>query len=184
MPAGAAAGAGRQRGADEGSDQLGPWLDQCIRSGIAERVGFAQGLRGDDAAVTAALRDDWSQGPVEGHINRLKTIKRQLYGREGFALLRRRVLSETASAAREQAPTMHQMGGRPRIGHHSPGSVQSQRCRAASVHQATEQRLVAGARALLGRRFYALVRRWPRGLPRFRRPMHRSSASTTDVRSA
>ncbi|MFI5274035.1 MAG: ISL3 family transposase [Ktedonobacterales bacterium] len=79
-------------------DQLTPWLDQCIQSGIAELVGFAQGLRRDEAAVQAALRYDWSQGPVEGHVNRIKTIKRQMYGRAGFALLRRRVLSEPAAA--------------------------------------------------------------------------------------
>jgi transposase len=79
-------------------DQLDPWLDQCIQSGISELVGFAQGLRRDEAAVQAALRYDWSQGPVEGHVNRIKTIKRQMYGRAGFALLRRRVLSEPAAA--------------------------------------------------------------------------------------
>jgi len=35
----------------------------------------------------------WSNGPVEGHVNRLKTIKRQMYGRAGFALLRPRVVN-------------------------------------------------------------------------------------------
>lgn len=81
------------------SEQLDPWLDGCDQSGIAELVSVAKGVRRDYAAVKAALRYAWSQGPVAGHINRLKTIKRQLYGRDGFALLRRRVLSETASAA-------------------------------------------------------------------------------------
>lgn len=80
-------------------DQLDPWLDQCARSGISELVGFAQGLRRDYAAVKAALGYEWSQGPVEGHVNRIKTIKRQMYGRAGFALLRRRVLRESALAA-------------------------------------------------------------------------------------
>jgi transposase len=80
-------------------DQLDPWLDECAQSGISELVGFAQGLRRDYAAVQAALRYEWSQGPVEGHVNRIKTIKRQMYGRAGFALLRRRVLSESARAA-------------------------------------------------------------------------------------
>ena len=80
-------------------EQLDPWLDMCDQSGIAELVGFAQGVRRDYAAVKAALRYVWSQGPVEGHINRLKTIKRQMYGRAGFALLRRRVLAQSAPAA-------------------------------------------------------------------------------------
>lgn len=75
-------------------DQLDPWLEQCAHSGISELVGFAQGLRRDYGAVKAALRYEWSQGPVEGHVNRLKTIKRQMYGRAGFALLRRRVLTQ------------------------------------------------------------------------------------------
>jgi transposase len=70
------------------------WLEQCELSGIAEFVRFAHGLRRDDAAVRAALRYPWSQGPVEGQVNRLKMLKRQMYGRAGFALLRRRMLAQ------------------------------------------------------------------------------------------
>jgi transposase len=54
--------------------------------------GFAQGIRQDEAAVAAAMSEPWSNGPVEGQVNRLKTIKRQMYGRAGFQLLRARVL--------------------------------------------------------------------------------------------
>jgi transposase len=79
-------------------EHLDGWLDQCEQSGISEIVGFAQGLRRDGAAVCAALRYEWSQGPVEGHVNRLKTLKRQMYGRAGFPLLRRRVLAQQAAA--------------------------------------------------------------------------------------
>jgi len=43
--------------------------------------------------VYAAVTERWSNGPVEGHVNRLKTIKRQMYGRAGFVLLRARVLN-------------------------------------------------------------------------------------------
>jgi transposase len=43
--------------------------------------------------VRAAVTQEWSNGPVEGHVNRLKTIKRQMYGRAGFVLLRARVLN-------------------------------------------------------------------------------------------
>lgn len=80
-------------------ERLDPWLERCEGSGIGELVGFAQGLRRDYAAVHAALRYPWSQGPVEGHVNRLKTLKRQMYGRAGFDLLRRRVLGGQAQAA-------------------------------------------------------------------------------------
>jgi transposase len=55
--------------------------------------GFADGLRRDLAAVQAALSLRWSTSPVEGQISRLKTIKRQMYGRAGFELLRHRVLA-------------------------------------------------------------------------------------------
>ena len=53
---------------------------------------FATGLRQDEAAVTAALQYAWSNGPVEGHINRLKMLKRQMFGRAHLDLLRRRFL--------------------------------------------------------------------------------------------
>ncbi len=78
------------------SEQLDPWLVQCEQSGISELVGFARGLRRDESAVRAALRYDWSQGPVEGQVNRLKLLKRQMYGRAKFDLLRQRVLFHAA----------------------------------------------------------------------------------------
>jgi transposase len=81
---------------ERASARLDGWLEQGEHSGIAEFVRFAHRLRRDDAAVRAALRYPWSQGPVEGHINRLKLLKRQMYGRAGFALLRHRVLAQHA----------------------------------------------------------------------------------------
>jgi transposase len=68
-------------------------LAQAERSDCVEIVCFAVGLRQDEAAVRAALTTPWSNGPVEGQVNRLKTIKRQMYGRAGFQLLRARVLA-------------------------------------------------------------------------------------------
>ena len=53
---------------------------------------FAEGIRRDEAAVLAAVTQPWSNGPVEGHVNRLKVVKRQMYGRAGFVLLRARVV--------------------------------------------------------------------------------------------
>jgi transposase len=57
--------------------------------------GFVTGIVGDLAAVRAALSQPWSNGPVEGQINRLKLLKRQAYGRAKFDLLRSRVLHAT-----------------------------------------------------------------------------------------
>ena len=68
------------------------WLEQALHSGVPELEGFARGLQHDQAAVTAALTEPWSNGQVEGQINRLKCLKRQMYGRANFDLLRLRVL--------------------------------------------------------------------------------------------
>jgi transposase len=78
-------------------ERLAPFVDECEHSGISELVGFARGLRRDYAAVQAAVRIQWSQAPIEGHINRLKLLKRQMYGRAKFDLLRQRVLFQLAS---------------------------------------------------------------------------------------
>ncbi len=71
---------------------LNSWLVAAEHSGIAELRGFAGGVRRDFAAVTAALTLIWSQGQTEGQVNRLKTLKRQMYGRASFPLLRLRFL--------------------------------------------------------------------------------------------
>jgi transposase len=76
----------RDLGAFEG------WLRDCLASGVREMANFASGLQQDEAAVRAALALPWSTGQVEGHITRLKMLKRQMYGRAGFDLLRQRVL--------------------------------------------------------------------------------------------
>ena len=68
------------------------WLEKVEQQGIAELRGFAQSLKKDYEAVKAGLTLVWSQGPVEGHVHRLKLIKRQAYGRASFQTLRKRVL--------------------------------------------------------------------------------------------
>ena len=68
---------------------LGSWLDAAAAT---ELRGFAAKLRQDEAAVRAAMGEPWSNGPVEGQVNRLKLIKRSMYGRAKFDLLRQRVL--------------------------------------------------------------------------------------------
>jgi transposase len=68
------------------------WLERAEQCAVVELRNFAVGLRQEYAAVAAALESPWSNGPVEGHVNRLKTIKRQMYGRANFDLLKARVL--------------------------------------------------------------------------------------------
>jgi transposase len=72
--------------------QLDPWLARAQQSSSVELRGFAAGIKRDYAAVQAALSLPWSQGQVEGQITRLKLLKRQMYGRARFELLRSRVL--------------------------------------------------------------------------------------------
>ena len=68
------------------------WLARATTSGITELDRFARGLTDDRAAVEAALSLEWSNGQTEGQVNKLKLLKRQMYGRANFDLLRRRVL--------------------------------------------------------------------------------------------
>ena len=78
------------------SERLDSWLEPCEQSGTSALVGFARGLRRDEPAVRAALRSDWSQGQMEGQVNRRNLLKRQLDGRAKFDLLRQRVLFRAA----------------------------------------------------------------------------------------
>jgi transposase len=68
------------------------WIQNAKQCGIGALVRFGFGLQKDLSAVLAAVETPWSNGQVKGQINRLKTIKRQMYGRAGFRLLRARVL--------------------------------------------------------------------------------------------
>jgi transposase len=74
------------------SNQLNEWLRVAMQSKLKEFVSFARGLSEDYEAVKNALRYEWSNGQLEGQVNRLKLIKRQMYGRAKFDLLRARVL--------------------------------------------------------------------------------------------
>jgi transposase len=82
---------GRQRQ----PDQLETWLERATASGLQAFKSFANGLRADYEAVKAGVTLMWSTGPVEGQINRLKMLKRQMSGRAGIGLLRQRVLLPT-----------------------------------------------------------------------------------------
>jgi transposase len=72
---------------------LSDWLTKAESSTCPEVRQFAKGIQREEAAVFTAMTEPWSNGLVEGHVNRLKTVKRQMYGRAGFMLLRARVLA-------------------------------------------------------------------------------------------
>jgi transposase len=74
------------------AEALTAWLDQAAASRLPEFRAFAEHVRRDRAAVEAALTNEWSNGQTEGQINRLKSLKRSMFGRAAFDLLRRRVL--------------------------------------------------------------------------------------------
>src|SRR5204863_7769747 len=71
---------------------LDSWLSKVQASDIQELQRFANGLERDKAAVLAGLTLVHSNGQVEGQVTRIKLIKRMMFGRAGFALLRQRVL--------------------------------------------------------------------------------------------
>lgn len=75
-------------------DALDPWLSEAGNSMLAS---FARGLHRDRAAVVAALSQPWSNGQTEGQINRLKALKRQMYGRAKIDLLRARLVGTHSS---------------------------------------------------------------------------------------
>ena len=72
--------------------RLDAWLAQVTKSDLPERPRFARGVEKDKAAVRAGLSWPINNGMVEGFVTKLKLIKRQMYGKAGFALLRQRVL--------------------------------------------------------------------------------------------
>jgi transposase len=89
-------------------DALDPWLQRATTSPIEALRRFATGLRDDYAAVKAGVTLPWSNGPVEGHINRLKMLKRQMFGRAHLDLLSRRFVlpprRRPTQAARPREP--------------------------------------------------------------------------------
>src|SRR5208283_4277245 len=84
----------RFRGILRGNDteKLDVWLHDADRSGLYGLRRFARTLRQDLAAVRNAITETWSNGQTEGQINRLKTLKRAMYGSAGIALLRARMM--------------------------------------------------------------------------------------------
>jgi transposase len=89
--------------------QLDPWLKRATTSTLEALQRFAKGLYEDYEAVKAGVTLPWSNGPVEGHINRLKMLKRQMFGRARLDLLSRRFVlgprGGQAQAACQRAPS-------------------------------------------------------------------------------
>jgi len=77
----------------QGSMTIGLWIVKAFNSGIKELKSFANGLQKDFLAVREAAVSPWSNGQTEGQVNRLKSLKRQMYGRAKFDLLKARVLN-------------------------------------------------------------------------------------------
>lgn len=74
-------------------ERFADWLNRAVDPSVPRELRrFANGIKRDAAAVLAAIKLPWSNGQAEGQINRLKTVKRQMYGRAGFDLLRLRFL--------------------------------------------------------------------------------------------
>jgi transposase len=73
-------------------DRLDDWIAAVEADDQPDLHSFAYGLKRDHDAVVNGLTMSWSSGVVEGNVNRLKMIKRQMYGRATFGLLRKRVL--------------------------------------------------------------------------------------------
>lgn len=73
-------------------DQPPAWITDASRAQLPGISTFAAGLEADLAAVTAGLTTHWNSGPAEGAVNRIKMLKRQMFGCAGFPLLRKRAL--------------------------------------------------------------------------------------------
>ncbi len=74
------------------AETLDSWLTRAKACQVTELSSFVNGIRRDFAAVRAAFSLPWSNGITEGHVNRLKFLKRQMFGRAHLDLLRVKVL--------------------------------------------------------------------------------------------
>ena len=77
--------------AQSDSHMLDQWIMLAEESGITGIKSFVRGLNMDKKAIENAIKYKWTNGVVEGNVNRLKNKKREMYGRSGFELLRRKV---------------------------------------------------------------------------------------------
>jgi transposase len=77
-------------------DRLDSWVERVLADDLQALRSFVNGLRNDLAAVTAGLTLPWNNGPTEGAVTRIKSLKRAMFGRANPDLLRRRILHRQA----------------------------------------------------------------------------------------
>ena len=91
-------------------EQLDAWLEAVQASHLEAFQPFVTGVQRDKDAVLAGLTLPWSNGPLEGHVNRLKLIKRSMYGHAEFDLLKRRVLHRSKRNQERKDKYKHHQG--------------------------------------------------------------------------
>ena len=91
-------------------ERLEEWLGKVQASHLQALQSFVTGVQQDKDAVLAGLTLPWSNGPLEGHVNRLKLIKRSMYGRAEFDLLKRRVLHQSQKNQERKDKYKHYQG--------------------------------------------------------------------------
>ena len=82
---------------EKSAEDFAAWLNDALKSSFPAMRTFANGLIRDRKAVEAALIYQWSNGQTEGQVNKLKTLKRQMYGRAKFDLLKTRMLAASGN---------------------------------------------------------------------------------------
>jgi transposase len=97
---------------ERSGEQLATWLAEVQASQLRAFDSFVTGVQQDQDAVLAGLTLPWSTGPVEGQVNRLKLMKRSMYGRANFDLLKLRVLHQR----KKRQPLKNKRGQRPQEG--------------------------------------------------------------------
>lgn len=90
---------------ERAGQDLEQWLTMAEASHLPEFEAFAAGVRQDQAAILAGLILAWNNGPTAGHLTRLKLLKRSMYGRAKFDLLRLRVLHRTETSQKSHHTT-------------------------------------------------------------------------------
>ena len=83
----------KNTGSDGQTERFDGWLKTALSSGVKDFETFAMGLKREQSGVEAALTLPYSNGQTEDQINKLKLIKRQMYGRGSFQMLRQRILA-------------------------------------------------------------------------------------------
>jgi len=87
---------------------LHSWIERAQNWGIHAMIRFVRSLKQDLSAIEAAVTEPWSSRPVEGHINRLKTLKRQMYGRAGIESVRASPAARNVRTTPGLAPNLSQ----------------------------------------------------------------------------